>query len=246
MNDQKPTFKQAMEATMIWCKSWENDEISDEVISDRIGELIKTVDGARGFFVVSLSIDCPLMDRFPDALIFKLRSSGELIVDLTVKNLAMSSAMVIKHRENNEISDEVISDRIGELIKTVEGARGFFVVSLSIDCPLMDRFPDALIYQLRSSGEIVVDLTVKNLAMSSAMIITHRKNKDPQEVQSEKIKTRCIELLKLLDSNQVKKRLDVLLEATKGNGTDLKFIKQWGYNDEQIKAISESIYQVAT
>ena len=170
MNDQKPTFKEAMEATMIWCKSWENDEISDEVISDRIGELIKTVEGARGFFVVSLSIDCPLMDRFPDALIF----------------------------------------------------------------------------QLRSSGDIVIDLTVKNLAMSSAMVITHHKNNDSQEIQSERIKIRCIELLKLLDSNAVKKRLDVLLQATKGNGTDLKFLDRWGYNDEQITAISESIYQVAT
>ena len=170
MNDQKPTFKQAMEITMIWCKSW----------------------------------------------------------------------------EHNEISDEVISDRIGELIKTVEGARGFFVVSLSIDCPLMDRFPDALIFQLISSGEMIVDLTVKNLAMSSAMIITHRKNNDPQEVQSERIKVRCIELLKLLDSNQVKKRLDTLLEATKGNGKDLKFINKWGYNDEQLSAISKSIYEVAT
>ncbi len=170
MNDQKPTFKEAMEATMIWCKSWENDEISDEVISDRIGELIKTVEGARGFFVVSLSIDCPLMDRFPDALIF----------------------------------------------------------------------------QLRSSGDVVIDLTVKNLAMSSAMVITHHKNNDSQEIQSERIKNRCIELLQLLDSNEVKKRLDVLLEATKGNGTDLKFLDRWGYNDEQITAISESIYKVAT
>ena len=170
MNEQKPTFKEAMEATMIWCKSWENDEISDEVISDRIGELIKTVEGARGFFVVSLSIDCPLMDRFPDALIFQLRSSGDIIVDLTVKNLAMSSAMVITHHDNN----------------------------------------------------------------------------DSHEIQSERIKIRCIELLKLLDSNQVKKRLDVLHEATKGNGKDLKFLNKWGYNDEQIKAISESIYEVAT
>ena len=170
MNEQKPTFKEAMQASMLWCKSWENDEISDEVISDRIGELIKTVEGARGFFVVSLSIDCPLMDRFPDPLIF----------------------------------------------------------------------------QLRCAGEIVVDLTVKNLAMSSAMIITHRMNKDPQGYQSERIKIRCIELLKLLDSTQVKKRLDVLLEATKGNGTDLKFLKKWGYNAEQINAISESIYEVAT
>ncbi len=170
MNEQKPTFKEAMQASMIWCKSWENDEISDEVISDRIGELIKTVEGARGFFAVSLSIDCPLIDRLPDALIFKLRSSGE----------------------------------------------------------------------------IVVDLTVKNLAMSSAMIITHRNNKDPQEIQSERIKIRCIELLKLLDSTKVKKRLDVLLEATKGNGTDLTFLNKWGYNDEQINAISESIYEIAT
>ena len=170
MNEQKPTFKEAMQASMIWCKSWENDEISDEVISDRIGELIKTIEGARGFFVVSLSIDCPLMDRFPDALIF----------------------------------------------------------------------------QLRTSGELVVDLTVKNLAMSSAMIITHRNNHAPQEIQSERIKIRCIELLKLLDSTKVKKRLDVLLEATKGNGTDLKFLDNWGYNEEQINAISESIYQVAT
>jgi len=36
------------------------------------------------------------------------------------------------------------------------------------------------------------------------------------------------------------------LEATKGNGTDSKFFTKWGYNDEQINAISESIYEVAT
>ena len=169
MNEKKPNFKEAMEASMLWCKSWENDEISDEVIADRISELIKTVDGARGFFVVSLSIDCPLMDRYPDALIF----------------------------------------------------------------------------QLRNSGEIVVDLTVKNLAMSSAMTITHQKNNDPQEIQSKRIKNRCIELLKLLDTKQVKKRLETLIEATKGNGPDLHFLKKWSYDDEQINAISESIYEVA-
>ena len=106
MNEQKPTFKEAMEATMIWCKSWENDEISDEVISDRIGELIKRVDGARGFFVVSLSIDCPLIDRLPDALIFQLRRAGEIVVDLTVKNLAMSSAMELVHRKKQNLQEK--------------------------------------------------------------------------------------------------------------------------------------------
>ena len=170
MNAQKPTFKEAMQASILWCESWENDEISDEVISDRIGELIKTEEGARGFFVVSLSTDCPLMDRFPDALIFQLRSKGEIVVDLIVKNLAMSSAMVVKHREK----------------------------------------------------------------------------KDPLEYQSKRIKIRCIELLKLMDSNQVNNRLSLLLDATKGNGEDLKFLDRWGYNEKQIEAISESIYEVAT
>ena len=55
MNEKKPTFKEAMQASMLWCKSGENDEISDEVISDRIGELLKSFEGARGFFVEGLS-----------------------------------------------------------------------------------------------------------------------------------------------------------------------------------------------
>ena len=169
MNDPKPSFKQAMNVTILWCNSWEKDELSDEVLADRIGELLKTIEGARGFFVVSLSIDCPLMDRLPEPLIF----------------------------------------------------------------------------QLRSSGQIVVDLTVKNLAMSSAMVIEHQKNNNSQQMQSERIRTRCIELLKLLDSNKVKTRLEILLEGTKGNGKDFEFLNRWGYCNEQRQAISKSIYEVA-
>ena len=58
-------------------------------------------------------------------------------------------------------------------------------------------------------------------------------------------KKRSVKLLKLLDTNQVKKRLEVLLNATKGNGQDLKFLNRWGYSNEQINAITESIYEVA-
>ena len=169
MNGPKPSFKQAMNVTILWCNSWEKDELSDEVLADRIGELLKTIEGARGFFVVSLSIDCPLMDRLPEPLIFQLRNSGQIVVDLTVKNLAMSSAMVIEHQNNN----------------------------------------------------------------------------NPQQMQSERIRTRCIELLKLLDSNKVKTRLEMLLEGTKGNGKDLEFLNHWGYSNEQVQAISKSIYEVA-
>ena len=100
MTELKPTFEQAMNASIIWCKNWDDDEISDEVLAERIGELLKNIDSARGFFVISLSSDSKLMDRLPDPLIYQLREAGELIVDLTVKNLAMSSAMEIHHLEN--------------------------------------------------------------------------------------------------------------------------------------------------
>ena len=73
----------------------------------------------------------------------------------------------------------------------------------------------------------------------------HQKNNNSQQMQSERIRTRCIELLKLLDSNKVKRRLEILLEATKGHGKDLEFLNRWRYSNTQIKAISKSIYEVA-
>ncbi|MGA0989569.1 MAG: hypothetical protein ACO3SX_07985, partial [Vulcanococcus sp.] len=72
----EPTFQQAMEITAQWLGLWENGELSDEVIGDRVSELVASRDGARGFFVVSLAGDCPLMDRLPDPVVLALRQAG--------------------------------------------------------------------------------------------------------------------------------------------------------------------------
>ena len=69
------TFEEAMNAAMHWCDAWEKGELSDEVISDRVAELLSTREGVRGFFAISLSIDCPLIDRLPDPLLMQLRAS---------------------------------------------------------------------------------------------------------------------------------------------------------------------------
>ena len=73
MADQQPTFQQAMEITAAWLQQWDNEEISDEVLADRIGEMVASRDGARGFFVVSLAGESVLMDRLPDAVVGQLR-----------------------------------------------------------------------------------------------------------------------------------------------------------------------------
>jgi hypothetical protein len=148
--------------------------------------------------------------------------------------------------EAGELSDEVLADRVGELVASRDGARGFFVVSLAGDCPLMDRLPDPVALALRSSGDGVVDLSVRNLAMSTAMALHHQRSGDgPQQGGSERVQLRCTELLRLLEPEQVKARLETLLEATHGAGEDVAFLDRWGYDAAQRAAIAEAVLAVA-
>jgi hypothetical protein len=144
--------------------------------------------------------------------------------------------------EGGELSDEVLADRVGELVASRDGARGFFVVALAGDSALMDRLPEPLAQVLRLAGEGVVDLTARNLAMSTAMAVHHGHQGDEQQQgRSMRVKQRCADLLVWLDPTLVAKRLEVLLEATGGRGEDVAFLQRWGYDGEQIKAIAGAI-----
>ena len=148
--------------------------------------------------------------------------------------------------EQGELSDEVLADRVAELVASRDGARGFFVISLAGDSPLMDRLPDPLQMQLRSAGEGVVDLTVRNLAMSTAMAVHHQRSGDgEQQAKSERVSQRCHELLQLLEPEHVKTRLETLLAATKGEGDDVEFLARWGYDEQQKAAIAAAVLAVA-
>jgi hypothetical protein len=149
--------------------------------------------------------------------------------------------------ENGELSDEVLADRVAELVAARDGARGFFVVSLAGDCPLMDRLPEPLVLQLRAAGAGVVDLSARNLAMSTAMALHHGRGGDAaQQRASERVASRCTELLRLLDPHAVKQRLEILLAAAgRGEGEDVAFLDQWGYDAEQRQAIATAVEAVA-
>jgi hypothetical protein len=148
--------------------------------------------------------------------------------------------------ENGELSDEVLSDRVAELVASRDGARGFFVVSLAGDSPLMERLPDPVVLALRQAGDGVVDLSARNLAMSTAMALHHHRNGDAgQQGGSERVQLRCTELLRLLEPAAVKERLEMLLEATDGRGEDVAFLDRWGYDADQRAAIAEAVLAVA-
>ena len=148
--------------------------------------------------------------------------------------------------DNGELSDEVLGDRVAEIVASRDGARGFFVVSLAGDSPLMDRLPDPVVLALRQAGDGVVDLTARNLAMSTAMALHHQRSGDAvQQGGSERVQLRCMELLRLLEPEAVKQRLETLLEATAGRGDDVAFLDRWGYDPEQRAAIADAVLAVA-
>ena len=149
--------------------------------------------------------------------------------------------------EAGELSDEVLADRLAELVASRDGARGFFVVALASDSPLMDRLPEPVALQLRLAGEAVVDLTVRNLAMSTAMAVHHGRSGDSsQQAGSERVQHRSRDLLRLLEPTAVKQRLEIMLAAARdGEGDDVAFVERWGYDTAQKSAIAEAIDAVA-
>lgn len=183
------------------------------------------------------------------------------MVDQHPANVSFQQAMEITAQwlalwEQGELSDEVLADRVGELVASRDGARGFFVVSLAGDCPLMDRMPEALVLQLRAAGEGVVDLSARNLAMSTAMALHHGRSGDgDQQAASERVQSRCRDLLRHLEPSAVKLRLESLLAAALGRagdqlepppwGDDGAFLERWGYDAQQKAAIAEAILSVA-
>ena len=103
INLKETSFTQAINISAKWCKEWGEDLLSEEVLADRIAELIKTKNGIRGFFAYALSDkDCFLLDKLPFSLIYKLNEGGDVVAHIVVKNLIMSSAqIIINRRENN-------------------------------------------------------------------------------------------------------------------------------------------------
>jgi len=122
INLNEASFTQAINISAKWCKEWEEDLLSEEVLADRIAELIKTKNGIRGFFAYALSDkDCFLLDKLPFSLIFKLNEGGVSVVEIVLKNLIMSSAQIIIHRRENNNEYETKSENISDRCKAILG-----------------------------------------------------------------------------------------------------------------------------
>lgn len=167
-----------------------------------------------------------LNQTVPDAITF------EQAIDLTHSLLAQMETGL----PESELEATLI-----KLVSSENGARGFFVTYLTDDRPFADQPSPAVVNALKTSPDIVAELLVKNLAMSTAMIIAHRRNQNEVMASgSDRVQRRTANLMQLVQLPQVSEKATQLHEsATTSEGAYKAFLDRWGYDAEQRQAIRQ-------
>ncbi len=153
---------------------------------------------------------------------------------------------LLSQMEAGELSEPEIKVAITALVKSANGARGFFVTYLTDDRPLADDPSPAVVQALQSAPDTVAELLVKNLAMSAAMAITHRRNQNQAMAQgSERVRSRTVRIIQLVKLPAVYEQSQRLRESiTTGQGSYQAFLDRWGYDEEQRQVIQQVLQQV--
>ncbi|MBW4661578.1 MAG: hypothetical protein KME15_23155 [Drouetiella hepatica Uher 2000/2452] len=141
------------------------------------------------------------------------------------------------------ISAAQIQSTIADLVHSENGARGFFVTYLTDERLLADEPSTAVVQALQSAPETVAELLVKNLAMSTAMAIAHRRNHNEEMAQgSDRVQRRTTQLIHQVKLSEVSLKAQKLLHSVvTGAGEYQTFLDRWGYDDEQRQRIGEAL-----
>jgi len=138
------------------------------------------------------------------------------------------------------LSAETIQSTIANLVSSENGARGFFVTYLMDDRTLADHPSAAVVQALQSSPDNVAELLVKNLAMSTAMAIAHRRHQNEAMAQgSDRVQRRTTKLIQQVQLPEVAQKTRQLQQSiATGAGEYQGFLDRWGYDDEQRQHIA--------
>lgn len=153
---------------------------------------------------------------------------------------------LLSQAEAAEISEPDIAAGIAKLVKTENGARGFFVTYLTSEVSIADNPSTLVVQALRSNPDGVAELLVKNLAMSAAQAVFHRRNQKAEMAQSsERVRQRTAHLIELIELPAVYECSEKLLEtAATGEGSYKAFLERWGYDAQQRQVICEALQQI--
>ncbi|WP_287128312.1 hypothetical protein [Candidatus Cyanaurora vandensis] len=129
---------------------------------------------------------------------------------------------------------------IARLLETPAGARGFLVIFLTGDWSV----PNALIEILAQAPAPVPELLVKNLVMSTAMVLTHQRRDDEPAAQgSRETARRTHDLLVQLPHCQPEAQC-MNQALTDHAGPYALFLQKWGYDEEQQQVMQAALARI--
>lgn len=147
---------------------------------------------------------------------------------------------------HSDLDEAQLESKIAALIQTANGARGFFVCFLTGEWTIADAPSVPVIRALQSTPDVIAELLVKNLAMSTAMAITHRRSGNTEQAEdSDRVAKRTALLIKKVDLLEVRAIATQVHDAALANtGEYVAFLEKWGYNAEQKQAIANVLAQI--
>ncbi|MBR8830298.1 MAG: hypothetical protein N5P05_003393 [Chroococcopsis gigantea SAG 12.99] len=154
------------------------------------------------------------------------------------------SRELLEAMRSGDLKAERLVSAVSTLIATENGARGFFVTYLTDDVyGMADRVTPEIVEALKNSPELVSDLLVKNIAMSTAMELTHLRNNDEDMAGgSRRVQARTMNLISLLKLEEINDKLQQLRQTLKDDGGIYQdFLERWGYDEEQKAVIATKI-----
>ena len=109
---------------------------------------------------------------------------------------------------------------------------------------MLDKLPFSLMFKLIEGGDPVVEIVVKNLIMSTAQIIIHRReNNYEYETTSGIISDRCKGILRLLETKLVTKTINKVIKDLDNMGNS--FDNSTKYDEQQKEFIKQQIFDIA-
>ncbi len=152
----------------------------------------------------------------------------------------------VQQLQDKQLTAEQITIFVQDLVATTEGARGFFVGYLTSDANIvdqLDQYISAIAQGLQAHPEVVADLLVKNLAMSTAQQLHFQRHDQPDMASnSARVADRSRQLLKTLKLPLIQEICQQLSQSIlTGTGAYVEFLERWGYDDEQKSAIQQQI-----
>jgi hypothetical protein len=146
----------------------------------------------------------------------------------------------------SDLDDAQLESQIAALVQTANGARGFFVCFLTGEWQLADAPSTAVIRALQSTPQAISELLVKNLVMSTAMAMTHRRAGNTEQAEgSDRVAKRTALLIEKVDLLEVRAIETQVHDAALANtGEYVSFFDKWGYDAEQKQAIANVLDKI--